>query len=111
MRVSVDKMRVKKKLLTRFNSVALAPLSEQILTDSNYFARQETGNLIASSQTASRPKDGKLIWRTPYAKKVYYTGNPSKNVNPHASLQWVEVARKTYGTDWQKLAQKKYDGK
>lgn len=110
MRVNIDKIRVKKKLITRFNDFVLAPLSEQILTDSNYFARQDTGNLIASSQNASRPKEGKLIWRTPYAKKVYYTGIPSKDVNPNASLQWVEVARKAYGTDWEKLAQKKYDG-
>ena len=26
------------------------------------------------------------------------------------TLQWVEVARKAYRADWQKLAQKKYDG-
>ncbi len=111
MRISIDKLRVKEGLINRFNALALAPLSEQILTDSNYFARQDTGNLIASSQTASRPKEGKLIWRTPYARKVFFTGTPSKNVNPNASLQWVEVARKTYRADWQKLAQKKYDGK
>lgn len=111
MRITIDKALVKEELINRFNALALAPLTEQILTDSNYFARQDTGNLIASSQTASRLKEGKLVWRTPYARKAYYTGTPSKNVNPNASLQWVEVARKAYRADWQKLAQKKYDGK
>lgn len=111
MRITIDKARVKEGLINRFNTLVLAPLTEQILTDSNYFARQDTGNLIAASQTASRPKEGKLVWPTPYARKAYYTGTPSKNVNPNASLQWVEVAKKADRADWQKLAQKKYDGK
>lgn len=87
----------------------LAPLAEQILTDCNYYVRQQTGALRSSSLTASIPREGLLIWNTPYAKRVYYTGSPSKEVNPNASLMWCEKAVSTNRGDWQKIAQRLFD--
>ena len=68
---------------------AVAVLSEQVLKDSNYYCRQDQGTLISSSHTASDTTKGIVAWDTPYARKVFYTGVPSKDVNPHAELQWV----------------------
>ena len=45
---------------------------------------------------ASRPQDGLAIWDTPYAKRRYYTGTPSKDKNQNASLQWVKKGVNTY---------------
>lgn len=84
-------------------------VAEQALADCNYFAREDTRGMIASSETASDLKKGELVWNTPYAKKVYYTGIPSTTRNPNASLQWCEKARDTHGGDWQKIAQKAFD--
>ena len=85
-------------------------VAEQALKDCNVFCRQDQGVLISSSYSASVPQEGKLIWNTPYAKRVYYTGRPSHDVNPHASLMWCEVARNVFGDDWDKIAQKAYTG-
>lgn len=110
MKVKIDKARVRVALENRFDSRVLPALSEQILADSNEYARMDTVALIQSSLLHSTPQTGHLEWRTPYARKVYYTGTPSLDKNPRASRQWVEVARKNHKKDWEKLAQKHYEG-
>lgn len=83
-------------------------VSEQAHEDCNYFARKYQGTMILSSETASDFKKGELVWNTPYAKKVYYTGTPSQDANPNASLMWCEKAYDTFGGKWQKIAQKAF---
>lgn len=73
---------------------------EQVLTDCNYYCRQWQGTLISSSNAAANNQELILTWNTPYARRVYYTGTPSKQVNPNASLQWCEKAADTFGNDW-----------
>lgn len=110
-------------------------VAEQALADCNYFARQDQNILRASAATNSNisgeypPKSsatpeeleilnsaegsdipkGNLVWDTPYAKKVYYTGTPSKDNNPNASLMWCEKAQAEFGKDWEKIAQKSFE--
>lgn len=84
----------------------LAPLTEQIKDDCNRFVRVDQGALRDSSDTHSIPSKGKIIWSTPYARRVYFTGTPSKDVNPNASLMWCEKAKREYSEDWAKLATK-----
>lgn len=79
-------------------------LSEQVLNDCNYFVRFDTGALKDSSITHSNLKKGVLVWQTPYALKMYYTGTPVTDKNPNASLQWCEKAEETYGEDWKEQA-------
>lgn len=108
-KVTMDRATVKARIKGRFDEHVRPALAEQILKDSNFYARRDTGTLIDSSQTASDFGKGIVAWDTAYAKKVYYTGSPVKDKNPNASLQWVETARKQRGKDWQKLGQKKWD--
>ncbi|MGY5350265.1 minor capsid protein [Bacillus subtilis] len=77
-------------------------LSSEVLKDANYYAPHDTGNLIASSQRASDLENGKLIWDTPYAKKVYYNPqyNFSKDKNPNARGLWFEAAKAYFLTRW-----------
>lgn len=77
-------------------------LSNQILEDSNKHARKQDGNLILSSKRFSNLDKGELVWNTPYAKRVYYTGTPdtTKGHNPDAQLMWVHFARDRYKEDW-----------
>ena len=96
--------------VTAGKKAMISAVSEQVLKDSNHFCRQDQGVLIASSYSASIPSDGKLVWNTPYARRVYYTGTPSRDVNPNASLMWCEAARSSYGDDWKLIAQKSYSG-
>ena len=84
-------------------------VAEQALADCNYFCKEDQGTLIKSSETASDLKAGELVWNTPYAKRQYYTGQPSKDVNPNASMMWCEEARRANGNDWNRIAQKQFE--
>lgn len=88
------------------SGVMLAKLSEKILADCNEYCREDQGTLRQSSYTASEPEKGRLVWNTPYARKVYYTGTPSPEPNRKASLMWCDKARDEHGAEWQKAAQK-----
>lgn len=75
-------------------------LASQVLADANKHVRMDTGELRDSSLRASDLPKGELVWDTPYAKKVYFTGTPSHDRNPDAELMWVHVARDRYKDDW-----------
>lgn len=86
---------------------ALYPLSEQVLTDCNEFCKQANGDLIASSQQYSRPRDGILVWKTAYARRQYWEiRTASHDKNPRATWRWCAAAKRAYKKDWEKLAEK-----
>lgn len=76
----------------------------QILEDCNIYAREMSRTMI---NTSFSDVDGRgnaiLEWNTPYAAKVYWTGEPRTEENPHASLRWCEVARNRHGREWKEL--------
>lgn len=90
----------KKALIDGAFNKALFAMREQVLTDCNYYVRQQEGTLRASGRTFVDGTTMEVIYDTPYAKKVYYTGTPSTAVNPNASLQWCEKAKDTRGLVW-----------
>ena len=79
---------------------------EQILTDCNYFVREDQHVLRGSGRTALKGTTLEVSYNTPYAKRVYYTGTPSTSVNPNASLQWCEKAADRFGEDWKRIIEK-----
>ena len=89
----------------------LPQLAAQALSDCNAFARDDSGTLIGSSAAASDLPNGVLRWATPYARRVYYTGSPSRARNPNASLRWCEKAKAARLAAWLLLARKKLGGK
>ncbi|MDO4174552.1 MAG: minor capsid protein [Eubacteriales bacterium] len=89
-----------------FDTKVLPVLTQQIIKDSNIYCRQDQGTLIASSMIASQPSKGLAVWDTPYAKRVYYTGNPCKDINPNASLMWYERAKQRKKKNWLLLVEK-----
>ena len=93
------------KIVNAF-SKGLFAAREQILTDCNYFVRQDTGVLRGSGRTDLKHDTLEVSYNTPYAKRVYYVGHPSTNVNPNASLQWCQKAADRFGDDWQKIIEK-----
>ena len=78
-------------------------LSSQILADSNRHVRVDKGTLRDSAISHSNLPKGELVWNTVYAKRVYFTGTPSTDMNPEAQLMWVHYARDRYGKDWVKI--------
>ena len=108
-RVSTNRLRVHARI-TAGKKAMIAAVTEQVIEDGNYFCKQDQGALMSSALIASQPDKGLAIWDTPYAKRQYYTGTPSKDVNPNASLMWAEKARSTFGKDWEAIADKEFKG-
>lgn len=110
-RIEFNKAATAQKLADHWKGQVLTPLSEQILKDCNQYCKEDTGALIASSQTHSRLAEGKLIWRTPYARRQYYViRGASKVINPGARWRWAHHAKSVHLADWQKIAQRLYNG-
>ena len=86
-------------------SSMIPAVTEAVIEYGNIFVREDQGTLKDSALIASRPQDGLAIWDTPYAKKVYYTGTPSKDRNANASLMWAEKGVNTYKKELDQIAQ------
>ena len=77
-------------------------VDSQILKDSNNYIAFDTGNLAKSGVRSTNPGTGKIIWDTPYGRKLYYNPqyNFSKDKNPQAGGLWFERAKSTHLNDW-----------
>ncbi|MDD9147827.1 minor capsid protein [Sporolactobacillus sp. CQH2019] len=86
---------------------AQVALDEQVLKDSNRFIPFDTGNLRDSSIRASQPGTGKVVWDTPYARRLYYNPqyNFSKDQNTLARGRWFDAAKAQCGAQWVDTAQ------
>lgn len=79
-------------------------LSNEILNDCNQYCKEDTGMLIASSLTHSRPQFGKLVWQTPYAKRQYWSIRTS--LTPGRTWKWCETAKSKCRDKWKRIAEK-----
>lgn len=81
-------------------------LDEQVIKDSNYYIPQDQGFLKDSALSASSVGEGRVVWNTPYARRLYY--NPqyhfSKDKNPNAQGLWFEAAKSARKKEWEKIA-------
>ena len=82
----------------------LEPLSNEILADCNEYVKIDSHALEESSYIHSRPKDGRLIWSTPYAKRQYWEIKTS--LTPGRTWKWCETAKRKWKARWQKLAER-----
>lgn len=83
-------------------------VTEAVIEYGNIYVRVDQGQLEESSYIKSRPEEGIAIWDTPYARKVYYTGVPSRDVNPQASLMWAEKGVNAHKKELDTIAQKNF---
>lgn len=83
--------------------------TEAVVKYGNIYVRVDKHKLEESALIASVPEKGLAIWDTPYAKKMYYTGTPSKDVNPNASLKWAEKGVKKHRKELNKEAQNAFE--
>lgn len=111
-RVTVDTDRMKKRLL---NNVEMSRylVTQQVLEDSNQYVPVDTWNLHNSAFLHSNLlKDGRIIWNTPYARRMYYgVGYKfSRDLNPKAQAKWYEKAKAVHRSQWRELAAKTMKG-
>ena len=101
-KIDIDPNKVGAKVVGAWDK-ALPMLSEEILADCNEYCKEDSGTLIKSSMIHSRPKEGKLVWETPYAKRQYWAIKTS--LTPGRTWKWCETAKAKWGSRWKKLAE------
>lgn len=101
-RINIQHHAVEARVMGAFEA-ALPQLSEEILNDCNQFCKEETGALISSSLTHSRPQEGKLIWQTPYARRQYWEIRTAYNGK---TWRWCEYAKQRHKARWERQAQR-----
>lgn len=85
----------------------LAILTEEIMNDANQYVKVDKHTLEMSALTHSIPKEGKIIWQTPYARRQYWAIQTAyKDVNPNASWKWFHVAKSKHLQKWIRQAEK-----
>lgn len=84
-------------------------VAEQARTDSNYFVREDQSTLKQSADVEREGNNAALTYNTSYAAEVYMTGTPSHDVNPNATLMWIETAYKKFKNDWNAIMQKAFN--
>lgn len=93
-----NKRRTVNRLRGVWDNEVMPKLADTIMEDCNTYVRMQSGELADS---IAKEQNGKRItWSTAYAKRVYYTGTPRTNVNPNASLQWCEKAKREHKGEW-----------
>ena len=85
----------------------LPNLSREILDDCNFYCKEDTGALIASSETASDLAHGHLVWNAASEKGYVYAARQHyiiptayTTVNPNATWMWTHVAYRNNITKW-----------
>ena len=105
-KINIQRHAVVAKINGAFQA-SLPQLSEEILNDCNQYCKEDTGMLIASSLTHSRPQEGTLIWQTPYARRQYWAIRTAfKTVNSNATWRWCEYAKQRFLQKWNRQAQR-----
>jgi len=102
-RVNIDPNAIVARVQGAFNA-GLETLSNEILADCNQYCKKDQNTLIMSSIVHSKPKDGKLIWDTPYAKRQYWEIETS--LTPGRTWQWCETAKRKHLREWTELAER-----
>lgn len=107
-KVYTDMAAIKKRMEAAKKFVNYAA-TEAIIEYGNIFVREDTGELKDSALIASNREEGKAIWDTPYAKRMYYTGKPARDKNPNASLMWADKGVNTYRKELDKVVQNAFN--
>ena len=79
---------------------ARADTANQVLADSNFYCKRDTGTLIDSALINSLPEQGVVQWVTPYAAAQYTNPATRTEINPNASPEWFNVAKQNHGRQW-----------
>lgn len=78
-------------------------LGTQVLTDSNFYCKQDTKMLIDSSIINSSDDLTLVQWVQEYAWEQYYRPAARKDKNENATWKWFETAKAAHLTEWTKL--------
>lgn len=103
--VNMGKLKAKEEIASR---LAQEQIDQAVLKDSNYYIPKDQSTLEGSGIRSSLIGKGKIIWDTPYARRLYYNPqyNFSKDKNPNAQGLWFEAAKSNKLQSWINIGKK-----
>lgn len=84
-------------------------LANQVLKDSNFYCKRDSGTMIESALTDSLPEQGIVQWVTPYASYQYEYPYASTSQNPHARSEWFDAAKSFHLNEWIDVYRESYN--
>ena len=86
-------------------------LTNEFIKDANYYAPMDKGILRSSAIINSIFRKGLAIWKTPYARRLFYgiTFNFSKDSNPNARAMWGDEAERVHRKKYKRIFTKIFD--
>lgn len=104
--ININRAAVEAKVKSAWEK-GLAELTEEVKNDCNEYCKYAEGYLNRSSDSHSIPKEGKIIWNMPYAKRQYWEIRTAHtDVKPNATWRWCEVAKAKHKYQWARQAEK-----
>ena len=104
MKFQINRAQVKARVESAWKD-SLPILAEEILEDCNeYVKRSPDQTMLKSSIIHSRPKDGVLVWETPYAKRQYWEIRTA--LTPGTTWKWCETAKRKHLRQWEEQAKR-----
>lgn len=83
-------------------------VDNQVIKDSNFYVPTDQHYLEESALLHSDLGSGRVVWQTPYARRLYYNPqyNFSTDVNKNARGLWFEAAKANKKEKWIEQGQK-----
>jgi len=102
--VKVDLGPLERKFSKTANKARQAVFAERVAFDCRKHVPVDEGTLRDSEPMASDYKGGRIIWNTPYARRVYNADHVRTTKNPEAAPHWAEVTKQEKLDDWKQFA-------
>ena len=105
-KVTIDTAKIKRRV-AKASQFTKEVVTEAVVKYGNEYCPQYSGDLKRSAINHSDFKNGKAIWHTDYARRLYYgiDYNFAKDQNENASAMWAERGVQTYKKEINQIAQ------
>lgn len=83
-------------------------LDNEVIKDTTPYVPMDTGTLYKSAILETKIGSGVVVWKTPYARAMYYgtTLNFRKDKHPNAQAQWFEASKAVNKEKWIRTTRK-----
>lgn len=100
----IDLSGIERKLSGPAAKAAQTAFAQRVALDMRKHVPVEEGTLRDSEPLNSDYADGRLVWNTPYARRIYNADSVRTAINPYAAPHWAEVTKAEKLENWKGFA-------
>jgi len=90
-------------VINKAGNNSIPVIAEQVYKDSNEFTYRDSGDMYKSGELNSDFKNGIIVERTPYVRRIYYEGGKAGAGNPRAEAHWFDKTIDKYSDDYKQI--------